>query len=50
VSRSVADGYDLLDNNCEHIATWLKTGHAFSIQTGKLQMKDDDDGSDDAKP
>lgn len=26
-------GYDLLRNNCEHFASWCKTGEAFSLQS-----------------
>lgn len=30
-------GYNLLYNNCEHFATYCKTGVAFSKQTGETQ-------------
>ncbi len=31
-------GYDLLWNNCEHFATWAKTGVPRSVQAELLQM------------
>ena len=31
-SRLGEQRYDLLTNNCEHFATWCKTGHAYSDQ------------------
>lgn len=27
--------YNLFKNNCEHFATWCKTGKAFSVQSGQ---------------
>lgn len=30
--------YDLLDNNCEHFATWCVTGRKLSLQVWKIRM------------
>lgn len=37
--NNIFGGYDLLDRNCEHFATYCKTGLAFSMQSLWLRAK-----------